>query len=157
MRCACIESGSRIGATCSKNAKKPKTRGTKAPILPMDAIHALRRRLAGEETELLTPEETAPAVILVVIIILVIYALWKFVYASVYIVRHAEVMIVERWGKYYTTLKPGLHFLVPFMDTPRKVKWRYVSRLPRTAPGPRGFPPSPPLPIRRCGGGGGGC
>jgi len=46
--------------------------------------------------------------------------------ASIKIVRHAEVMIIERFGKYKDTLKPGVHFLVPFVDVPRKIYWRYL-------------------------------
>jgi len=42
------------------------------------------------------------------------------------IVRHTEVMIIERFGKYHTTLNPGLHFLVPFIDSPRQIHWRHV-------------------------------
>jgi len=84
------------------------------------------RRLAEDTEPILTEEETVPAIVVVVVVLLAVYVGWKFLYASVYIVRHAEVMIVERWGKYHTTMKPGIHFLVPFMDTPRKVKWRYM-------------------------------
>ena len=36
----------------------------------------------------------------------------------------------ERFGKYRTTLKPGLHFLVPFADRPRSVSWRYKTVRP---------------------------
>jgi regulator of protease activity HflC (stomatin/prohibitin superfamily) len=32
----------------------------------------------------------------------------------------------QRFGKYRTTLKPGLHFVVPYIDRPRAVHWRYV-------------------------------
>ncbi|EGC40397.1 hypothetical protein DICPUDRAFT_146768 [Dictyostelium purpureum] len=42
------------------------------------------------------------------------------------IVRHTEVMIIERFGKYHRTLNPGLHFLVPFIDSPRLIHWRYL-------------------------------
>jgi len=42
------------------------------------------------------------------------------------IVRQAEVQVIERFGKYHRTLTPGLHFLIPFVDVPRKVNWRYV-------------------------------
>eukprot|EP00019_Armaparvus_languidus_P003649 CAMPEP_0168606802 /NCGR_PEP_ID=MMETSP0420-20121227/16786_1 /TAXON_ID=498008 /ORGANISM="Pessonella sp." /LENGTH=347 /DNA_ID=CAMNT_0008646533 /DNA_START=205 /DNA_END=1244 /DNA_ORIENTATION=+ len=58
-----------------------------------------------------------------VVLVVFIYIVFK---STVKLVRHAEVMIVERWGKYRTTLKPGLHFLIPFVDKPRKVHWRYV-------------------------------
>ncbi|MBO7082208.1 MAG: SPFH/Band 7/PHB domain protein [Neisseriaceae bacterium] len=32
------------------------------------------------------------------------------------IVPQQEAYVVERWGRYYRTLSPGLHWLVPFMD-----------------------------------------
>jgi regulator of protease activity HflC (stomatin/prohibitin superfamily) len=35
-------------------------------------------------------------------------------------------MIIERFGRYHTTLKPGLHFIIPFVDMPRTIHWRYV-------------------------------
>jgi len=46
--------------------------------------------------------------------------------ASVKTVRHAQVIIIERFGKYKDTLKPGIHFLIPFVDSPRKIHWRYL-------------------------------
>jgi len=39
------------------------------------------------------------------------------------------VMIVERYGRYRTTLKPGLHFLIPYVDKPRRVHWRYAEEV----------------------------
>src|SRR5436309_5161250 len=36
--------------------------------------------------------------------------------SSVRIVRQARVGIVERWGKYRSTLAPGLHLIVPMLD-----------------------------------------
>ena len=30
-------------------------------------------------------------------------------------------------GKYHKTLTPGLHWLIPFADRPRKIRWRYLS------------------------------
>jgi len=50
--------------------------------------------------------------------------------AGVKVVRQAEVMILEEWGKYKITLKPGLHFIWPFIQTPRQIHWRYVEKLP---------------------------
>jgi regulator of protease activity HflC (stomatin/prohibitin superfamily) len=41
-------------------------------------------------------------------------------------VRHAEVMIIERFGRYTKTLKPGVYCLWPFIEAPRKVHWRYM-------------------------------
>ena len=42
------------------------------------------------------------------------------------IVRQAEVVIIERLGKYYTTLQSGLHLIVPIFDRPRPIHWRYT-------------------------------
>ena len=46
---------------------------------------------------------------------------------SVYLVRQSEVIVIERFGKYYRILHPGLHFIVPFIDVPRAVQWTYLS------------------------------
>lgn len=85
----------------------------------------------------LAGDEIAPFIVIVVVTFLGIYFFYWLFSNSLFIVRHAEVMIVERWGKYHTTLKPGLHWLWPVMDSPRQVKWRYVS-------------PSPPPPWCTC-------
>lgn len=45
---------------------------------------------------------------------------------SIVIVRHAEVMIIERLGKFNKVLKPGYHFLIPFIDQPRSIHRRSV-------------------------------
>lgn len=74
----------------------------------------------------LTEEEIPVFIVIVVCTLIVIFTIGKLVWDNTYIIRHAEIMIVERWGRYYTTLKPGLHFLYPFMETPRRIKWRYM-------------------------------
>ena len=73
----------------------------------------------------LSSDEVAPFIVIVIVTLLFVSFLIWLLSNSLVVVRHAEVMIVERWGKYYTTLKPGLHWLWPFMDSPRQVKWRY--------------------------------
>jgi len=40
------------------------------------------------------------------------------------IVNQAEVMLIERLGKYLRTLNPGLNLIVPFIDKPRPILWR---------------------------------
>ena len=42
------------------------------------------------------------------------------------IVQQAEVVLVERCGKYRTTLMPGWHLLIPYIDSPRMINWRYM-------------------------------
>jgi len=39
-------------------------------------------------------------------------------------------MIIERFGRYKDTLKPGFHYIIPFIETPRKIHWRYLDVAP---------------------------
>jgi len=39
------------------------------------------------------------------------------------IVNEGEVIIVERFGKYSSIMAPGFHFLTPFIEEPRYVRW----------------------------------
>jgi len=39
-------------------------------------------------------------------------------------------MIIERLGKYKDILKPGIHFIIPLVETPRKIHWRYLDVSP---------------------------
>lgn len=41
------------------------------------------------------------------------------------VVRQAEVVIIERLGKYYKTLTSGIHIIVPIFDKVRPIHWRY--------------------------------
>lgn len=42
------------------------------------------------------------------------------------IVQQAEVVIVERLGRYHATLHSGVNVIWPFIDKPRRITWRYV-------------------------------
>jgi regulator of protease activity HflC (stomatin/prohibitin superfamily) len=55
---------------------------------------------------------------LAVIILLAVLVVLAFIilFRSVRIIPQARAGIVERLGKYHTTLNPGLHFLIPFID-----------------------------------------
>ncbi len=44
---------------------------------------------------------------------------------GIIIVRQAEVVIVERLGKYFKTLQSGIHIIVPIFDKMRPIHWRY--------------------------------
>lgn len=50
---------------------------------------------------------------------------------SVYLVKQAEVILIERLGKYHRMLKPGLHIVVPFLDNPRQVMWTFIQEADR--------------------------
>ena len=55
---------------------------------------------------------TAGLILLALLILFVAVVLFK----AVRIIPQARAGIVERLGKYHTTLNPGLHFTVPFID-----------------------------------------
>jgi len=50
---------------------------------------------------------------------------------SLYLVQQAEVIIIERLGKYHRTLQPGLRFVIPFIDRPRAVRWTRLKEIER--------------------------
>lgn len=46
--------------------------------------------------------------------------------SSVYLVSQAEAVVIERFGRFNRVLKPGLHFIKPFIESPRYVTWTFV-------------------------------
>ena len=42
------------------------------------------------------------------------------------IVKQSESMIIERLGKYSSTLEAGINVIIPIIDKPRTVQWRYA-------------------------------
>ncbi|MAW61669.1 MAG: hypothetical protein CMJ94_12680 [Planctomycetes bacterium] len=58
--------------------------------------------------------------------ILVGLAVFAVVFASfgLKVVQQAEVMVVERLGRYHRTLQPGINFIVPLVDKARRITWR---------------------------------
>lgn len=55
------------------------------------------------------------------------YILYRFVKHSIVIVRHSEVMLIERFGRFNRILKPGLHWVWPIVEEARDVNWRYLN------------------------------
>ncbi len=45
---------------------------------------------------------------------------------SVYLVKQAEAVVIERLGQFHRIMGPGLHLIIPFIDRPRSVMWSYV-------------------------------
>lgn len=42
------------------------------------------------------------------------------------IVKQSQTMIIERLGKYNKTLEAGINVIIPIIDKPRSVQWRYA-------------------------------
>ena len=64
-------------------------------------------------------------------VVLVFFLLITLVKAT-YIVRQAEIIMIERLGKFDRMLKSGIHFVVPFIDQTRKVLWTFVKEEPHS-------------------------
>ena len=47
-----------------------------------------------------------------------------YIIKGVIIVQQMEEVIIERLGSYQKTLKPGLNFIIPIIDTPRGINWK---------------------------------
>lgn len=41
------------------------------------------------------------------------------------IIKQSEAMVVERLGKYHKTLNAGINVIIPIIDQPRQIMWRY--------------------------------
>lgn len=59
-------------------------------------------------------------------LIILVFFVILFLNKALYIVKQAEVIIIERLGKYHRTLYPGLHVVIPFLDTPHASYWTHV-------------------------------
>jgi len=64
-----------------------------------------------------------PGVLIFLIILVLILAI-----KGIVLVRQAEVIIIERLGRYKATLDSGIHIIWPFIDRIRTIKWRYVDQ-----------------------------
>ena len=61
-------------------------------------------------------------------IVLIILAVFVVILISkgLVIVKQAQVIIIERLGRYNKTLESGLHIIWPVIDKARQINWRYV-------------------------------
>lgn len=57
------------------------------------------------------------------LMVLLVLAL-TFVLKGIIIVKQAEVVIIERFGKFEKVLQSGLNFIFPIFETPRNMTWR---------------------------------
>lgn len=65
-----------------------------------------------------------PIALLAIFVFLFVILLLK----SVYLVRQAESIVIERLGRYDRVLGPGIHFIVPFVERPRDVVWTHINQ-----------------------------
>lgn len=61
-------------------------------------------------------------------LLILLVAVAIFVAKGVVIVQQAEVVIVERLGKYERTLESGLNYIIPILEAPRAIAWKVTQR-----------------------------
>jgi len=61
-----------------------------------------------------------------------VLALFAFIVLAkaTYIINQAEVVLIERFGKYHQMLTSGIHFIIPFMDRARVTNWTFLKDQP---------------------------
>lgn len=64
----------------------------------------------------------------VFVFVVALFALFAMIllFKGIIVIKQAEVMIIERLGKYNRTLASGVNVIVPLVDRPRPIDWRYV-------------------------------
>jgi regulator of protease activity HflC (stomatin/prohibitin superfamily) len=65
--------------------------------------------------------DTSIYVLVAIAILVVIFTL-----AGIRIVQQSENVIIERLGKYNRTLAAGINVIIPIIDRPREIMWRYT-------------------------------
>ena len=63
----------------------------------------------------------------VLAIFLIVFAL-IIVAKGVIIVQQAEVVIVERLGKFHKQLDSGFNWIIPVLDAPRAIDWKVTAK-----------------------------
>lgn len=69
---------------------------------------------------------SAGTVILLLLALLIVFIIVK----GVRIVQQSEAMVIERLGKYRTTLTAGFNVIIPIFDKPREIVFRFTRDLP---------------------------
>lgn len=46
------------------------------------------------------------------------------------VIRQAETVIIERLGRYHRTLESGINVILPILDKPRPIDWRFIKTDP---------------------------
>ncbi|MFZ1692855.1 MAG: SPFH domain-containing protein [Flavobacteriales bacterium] len=61
---------------------------------------------------------------------LILLFVFVIVAKGVRIIQQSEAMVIERFGKYRTTLTAGFNIIIPVFDKPREIVFRYTRDLP---------------------------
>lgn len=65
-------------------------------------------------------------------LLIVAIGIMLFAFSNIVIlVQQAQTIIIERFGRFHRILQPGIHIVIPWMDSPRKFKWTFVKEIER--------------------------
>ncbi len=73
----------------------------------------------------------SPYILYSILLIVLFLFIFSMISHCTYLIHQAEVVVVERLGKFHRILKPGIHFLIPFVDSTRRISWTYFKEDPR--------------------------
>jgi len=65
----------------------------------------------------------ATAIIVLVFLAAIAFLVWK----ATFFVREKEVIIIERLGQFSKVCNAGLHFIIPYIEYPKRYTWRYTA------------------------------
>lgn len=51
-------------------------------------------------------------------------------FRGIKVIRQAETVIIERLGRYHRTLESGINVILPILDKPRPIDWRFIKTDP---------------------------
>lgn len=69
------------------------------------------------------------SIIFLIFLAVVVIFIISFLANSIFLVRQAETVIIEYFGRYGRTLTPGIHFIIPFIEKPRNVVWTMLKEV----------------------------
>lgn len=61
-----------------------------------------------------------------ILLLLVAFIIIIFLAKGIIIIKQAETMVIERLGKYERILESGINLIIPIIDNPRAIDWRYI-------------------------------
>jgi regulator of protease activity HflC (stomatin/prohibitin superfamily) len=67
-------------------------------------------------------------IFLLVCSIMLLFLLILILVYGIRVIGQTEAMVIERLGKYSRTLKPGIRFIIPIIETPRKIMTLYYMK-----------------------------
>ncbi len=75
------------------------------------------------------------------LLVMIVFFAIVLIAKGIRVVDQAQVVIIERFGKYHGVLKPGINWIIPIMDKPHIMEWRenheYIDSAGRTHMIPR--------------------